>query len=79
MGKKNSQGGVKGALNFVNGCRGFLSASLNDQRTDRETLNTNMWENARPEARISLTEPEGEGLPDLSDFATLYLRDEEPH
>lgn len=72
--------GVKGALNFVNGCRGSVSASLNDQRTDRETVNTHIWENTCPDACSSLTTPEGGALLDLCDFATLeYLRDEEPH
>lgn len=67
---------MKGALNVVNVCRGSLSALLNDQKTDVETVNTRICEYVRPEACISLTTHEG-GV--LVDFATMYLRDEEPH
>lgn len=56
-----------------------VTKCLSDQRTDRETLNNHIWENASPKACISLTTPEGGVLLDLCDFGVLYLRDEEAH
>ncbi len=54
---------------------GSLSASLNDRRMNRGTLNSNIWETAHPETCISLLAPKGGVLLDAYDFVSLYLRD----
>lgn len=53
MGKKLWRRGEKG-FKICEWVLGSLSALRNYQRTDRETVNNDIWEDARPDARISL-------------------------